>query len=187
MDTDSFINLMRRFIARGGTPELMRIDNGMNFVGGKKELSSAISQWNVQQINGFFLQRHIKWIFNPPSGSHHGGVWELCTRTFRKVLNAVLNEQVLDEEGLSTLMCEVEAIVNSRPITKSSDDPDDCEALTPDHLLLLRSGPCLPPRSFNKEDAHSRRRWRQVQVSLKYSRVVGSASTCRSYRLDRSG
>lgn len=163
MDTDSFINLIRRFIARGGTPELMRTDNGMNFVGGNQELSSAVSQWNVQQINGFFLQRHIKWIFNRPSGSHHGGVWELCIRTVRKVLNAVLKEQVLDEEGLSTLMCEVEAIVNSRPTTKSSDDPDDCEALTPNHLLLLRSGPCLPPGSFSKEDAHSRRRWRQVQ------------------------
>ena len=137
MDTDSFINSMRRFIARRGIPELMRSDNGTNFVGGNKELSSAIPQWNVQQIHGFFLQKHIKWIFNPPSGSHHRGVWERCIRTVRKVLNAVLKEQALDDEGLSTLMCEVEAIVNSRPITKSSDDPSDCEALTPNHLLLL--------------------------------------------------
>lgn len=111
----------------------MRSDNGTNFIGGNKELSSAISQWNVQKIHGFFLQKHIKWIFNPPSGSHHGGLWEHCIRTVRKVLNAVLKEQALDYEGLSTLMCEVEAIVNSRLITKSSDDPKDCEALTPNH------------------------------------------------------
>ena len=163
MDTDSFINSMRRFIARRGTPELMRSDNGTNFVGGNKELSSAISQWNVQQIHGFFLQKHIKCMFNTPSGSHHGDVWERCIRTVRKVLNAVLKEQALDDEGLSTLMCEVEAIVNSRPITKFSDDPSHCEALTPNHLLLLRSGPCLPPGSFSKEDSHCRRRWRQVQ------------------------
>ena len=38
MDTDSVINLMRRFIARGGTPELMRTDNGTNFVGGNEVL-----------------------------------------------------------------------------------------------------------------------------------------------------
>ena len=81
----------------------------------------------------------------------------------RKVLSAVLKEQALDDEGLSMLMCEVEGIINSRPITKSSDDPSDCEALTPNHLLLLRSGPCLPPGSFSKADSHSRRRWRQVQ------------------------
>ena len=74
MDTDSFINLMRRFIARQGTRELMRSDNGTNFVGGDKELSSAISQWNVQQIHGFFLQRHNKWIFNPLTTGEFGSV-----------------------------------------------------------------------------------------------------------------
>ena len=79
------------------------------------------------------------------------------------VLNAVLKEQVLYEKGFSTLMCEVEAIVNSRSITKSCDEPFDCEALTPYHLLLLRSDPCLPPGSFSKEETHSRGRWRQVQ------------------------
>ena len=59
-------------------------------------------------------------------------------------------------------MCEVEAIVNGRPITKISDDPKDCEALTPNHLLLLRSGPVLPPAALVKEDQYSNR-WRQVQ------------------------
>lgn len=163
MDTDSFVNSMRRFIARRGTPEVMRSDNGTNFVSGNKELHQAISRWNEQQIHEFFLQRNIKWIFNPPSGSHHGGVWERCIRTVRKVLTALMKEQILDDEGLTTLMCEVESIVNSRPITKSSDDPTDYEALTPSHLLLLRSGPNLPPGSFSKEDKYSRRRWRQVQ------------------------
>ena len=74
-----------------------------------------------------------------------------------------MKEQTLDDEGLTTLMCEVEATVNGRPITKSSDDPSDAEALTPNHLLLLRSGPKLPPGVFTKEDTYSRRRWRQVQ------------------------
>ena len=105
----------------------------------------------------------MKWIFNPPSGSHFGGVWERCIRTVRKVLNALLKEQTLDDEGLTTLMCEIESIVNGRPITRLSDDPSDCEALTPNHLLLLRSGPNLSPGFFRKEDTHSRRRWRQVQ------------------------
>ena len=66
-----------------------------------------------------------------------GGVWERCIRTVRKVMNALLKEQVLDDEGLQTLMCEVEAITNGRPITKPSDDPRDLEALAPN--LLLRA------------------------------------------------
>ena len=93
MDTDSFINSMRRFIARQGTRELMRSGNGTNFVGGDKEVSYDLSQWNVQQIHGFFLQRHIKWILNPPSGSQQEGVWERCIRTVTKVLNAVLKNK----------------------------------------------------------------------------------------------
>ena len=163
LDTDAFLNSMRRFIARRGKREQMRSDNGENFVRGEKELRSAIDGWNQGAISEFLLQRNIQWIFNPPAGSHHGGVWERCIRTFRKVMNALLKEQVLDDEGLATLMCEVESIVNGRPLTKVSDDPRDLEALTPNHLLLLRSGPTLPPGVFRKEDHYSRRRWRQVQ------------------------
>ena len=60
-------------------------------------------------------------------------------------------------------MCEVESIVNGRPLTKVSDNPKDLEALTPNHLLLPRSGTTLPPGVFRKEDVYSRRRWQQVQ------------------------
>jgi hypothetical protein len=163
LDTDSFINAMRRFIARRGTPSEMRSDNGGNFVSGEKELRLCIKDWNQQKIHEFLLQREIKWIFNPPTASHHGGVWERCIRTVRKVMNALLREQTLDDEGLLTLMCEVEAIINGRPITKVSDDSRDNEALTPNHLLLLRPGSALPPGKFQKEDLYSRRRWRQIQ------------------------
>ena len=74
-----------------------------------------------------------------------------------------MKEQLLDDEVLNTLMCEVEAIVNGRPLTKLSDDPRDLEPLTPNHLLLLRSGSKVPPGVFTKEDCYENRRWRQVQ------------------------
>ena len=53
------------------------------------------------------------------------------------ILNTLLNEQVLNDEGLLTLMCEVEAVINGRPITKVSKDSRDLEALSPNHLLLV--------------------------------------------------
>ena len=93
----------------------------------------------------------------------HAGPWERCIRTVRKVLNALVREQVLDDEGLSTCMCEAESIVNSRPLTKVSDDAHDLEPLTPNHLLLFRYSQSFPPGIFAKEDIYSRRRWRQVQ------------------------
>lgn len=69
----------------------------------------------------------------------------------------------LTEENLATLFCEVEAIMNSRPLTPVSDDPTDLEALTPNHLLLLRPGLSFPPGLFDSSDLYARRRWRQVQ------------------------
>lgn len=109
------------------------------------------------------LQKNVKWVFNPPTVSHHGGAWERLIRSVRKVLNSILKTQTLDEEGLETVFCEAEAIVNSRPLTKASTDPQDLEALTPNHLLLLKLQPSLPPGLFKKEDVYSRRRWKQVQ------------------------
>ena len=163
LDTESFINALCHFVARRGQPLEMRSDNGGNFVKGEKELKQAVIAWNQTQIHEALLQQNIRWTFNPPSGSHHGGVWERCIRTVRKVMLATLKEQQLDDESLNTLMCEVESVVNGRPITKLSDDPKDSEPLTPNHLLLLRSGSSVPPGVFRKEDGYGRRRWRQVQ------------------------
>ena len=163
LDTSSFLNALRRFIARRGNPLKVRSDNGTNFVSGEKEIRLAIKEWNHQQINQFLLQHNVQWIFNPPGGSHHGGVWERCIRSVRKLLAAILREQTLDDESLLTLMCEIEYIINGRPLTNVSNDPRDLEALTPNHLLLLWSEPVLPPGNFRKEDCYSRRRWRRVQ------------------------
>ncbi|XP_061191724.1 uncharacterized protein LOC133199952 [Saccostrea echinata] len=110
-----------------------------------------------------FTRRNIDWKFNPPAGSHHGGVWERIIRSVRKVLNNVLREQVLDDEGIHTLMCEIESILNGRPITRCSDQHVDLEALTPNHLLLMKTKPNLPPGVFVKEHNYCRRRWKQIQ------------------------
>jgi len=104
-----------------------------------------------------------KWKFNPPCASHIGGIWERQIRSIRRILLALTQQQFLDDESLSTLMCQVEAIINSRPITVVSSDPSDQEPLTPTHLLLLRAGPAVSPGVFVKEDLYHRRRWRQVQ------------------------
>ena len=97
MDTESFINALRRFIARRGKPEEIRSDNGGNFVKGEKELRKAVEQWNQEQIHEFLLQRDIIWSFNPPAASHYGGVWERCIRSVRKVMKALLKQQCQNE------------------------------------------------------------------------------------------
>ena len=72
-------------------------------------------------------------------------------------MQGLLHEQLLDGEGSQTLFCEIESIVNGRPLTKVSDDPQDVNALTPHHLLFLKSNECVPPGAFKKSDGFSRR------------------------------
>ena len=163
LDTCSFINALRRFIAIRGVPQEIRYDNGTNFTIADKELRQAIEKWNQEMIKEFLQQKEILWVFNPPTASHMGGVWERMIRSVRKIFNAILKEQNLIEESLVTLMCEVEAILNNRPLTKFSHDSNDLQALTPNHLLLLRTGPSFPPGMFSREDQYSNKRWKQVQ------------------------
>lgn len=163
LDTDSCIHALRRFVARRGQVKVIRSDNGTNFIGAERELRQAVQELNKEQIEAEMAKRNIKWIFNPPTASHHGGVWERQIRSVRKILNSVVKQQTLNEEGLQTLMCEVEAVINSRPLTKVSDDPNDLETITPNHLLLMKTKPIIPPGIFNAKDIYSRRRWRQVQ------------------------
>jgi hypothetical protein len=163
LDTSSFIMALRRFIARRGQVRYIISDNGSNFVSSEKELKKCINEWNKNQINDMLLQKNINWEFNPPYGSHVGGLWERCIRSVRKILTSLTSEQTLKEESLRTLLCEVEAILNSRPLTTVLSDSKDLQPLTPNDLLLLCNEMSMPPGIFSKTDVYSRKRWRQIQ------------------------
>ncbi|XP_064648578.1 uncharacterized protein LOC135500853 [Lineus longissimus] len=148
MDTDSFLNAMQRFIARRGKPARERSDNGSNFSAGEREMRRSVKEWNQHQIETFLQQRDIEWQFNTPTASHMGGVWERQIRSVRNVLQVIMIEQTVTDEQLTTTFCSVEAIINGRPLIPLSEDPTDLEPITPNHLLLLMSGPYLPPGRF---------------------------------------
>ena len=168
MTTSSCINALRRFISRRGMVKEIVSDNGTNFVGTNRELHEAFKALDHNAIQMFASTHEITWKFNTPAASHHGGVWERMIRTVRKILHAMLSEQHLKvartDEELYTLMCEVEATINSRPLTRMSEDPRDYEVLTPNHLLQLRNPDYIPPGVFNETDVYSRCRWRQPPV-----------------------
>ena len=109
-------------------------------------------------------QERIQWVFNPPAAPHMGGVWERLVRSCKKALDVVLQNQVLTDEVLLTAITEVESLVNSRPLTEVSSDADDLEALTPNHFLIGRATPNLPPGIFADKEISSQKRWRQAQV-----------------------
>ncbi len=114
-------------------------------------MKKSIKELNTSKIAKGLQQKGVQWHFNPLAGSHHGGTWEWLIHSVRKILNVTVKEQLLDEESLHTLLCETEAVINSRPITKASSDLSDIEALTPNHPVLLKVKPVLPPGIFNKD------------------------------------
>ena len=166
LDTDSCINAIRRFQARRGQVKQIVSDNGTNLVGAEKELRKHIDKWNQSRIHESMLQRNIEWVFNPPSASHFGGIWERQIRTIRKVMVSILKEQTLTDESLQTLFCEVESVINNRPITRVPGEPGDLEALTPNHLLLLKVKPILPPVLAEETGPYVKRRWKQIQYMV---------------------
>ena len=170
LDTDSFINALRRFISRRGPIRQLRSDQGTNFVGARKELAQALSEMDQERIKAKLLEEQCDWFsfkMNVPAASHMGGVWERQIRTVRSVLSSLLNNngRQLDDESLRTLMCEAEAIVNSRPLTVNQiSDPDSPSPLTPSQLLTMKSKVVLaPPGVFQPADVYCRKRWRRVQ------------------------
>ncbi|XP_072041348.1 uncharacterized protein [Amphiura filiformis] len=163
LDTDSCIAAIRRFVARRGQVKIIRSDNGTNIVGAQRELSKEISQWNQKKISDDLLQNNIEWKFNPPGASHFGGIWERQIRTIRKLMVMLSKEQTLSDESLQTLFCEVESIINSRPLTLVSGDAQDLEPLTPNHLLLLKTHQNLSPVLPENTGMCVRKRWKQVQ------------------------
>ena len=165
LETNCFINVLRRFISRRGTPKTIHSDNGTNLVGAAREIKEAIAAWNEKQIQDQLLQKGCQWVFQPPKASLASGFWERLIRSTRTALRTILgNSLLVDEEVLATVLTKVEAILNSRPLCASSDDPDDQEPLTPNHLLLQKAVHNLPPGSSLKEDLFSRKKWRQAQI-----------------------
>ena len=92
METDSFIQALRRFIARRGNIRLIRCDNGTNFVGVKSELQRSLSEMDEDKISHFLQNGGTDWVTwknNPPSGRHIG-VWECQIKSVRVILSALL-------------------------------------------------------------------------------------------------
>ena len=170
LETVAFINALRRFLCRRGPIRQLRSDQGTNFVGAKHELKAAVAELDHERIKKELLKDNCDWftfMMNVPSSSHMGGVWERQTRSVRSVLSPLLqdNSLQLDDESLRTLMCEVEAIINSRPLTVDLlADPSSPNPLTPNHLLTLKTKVVLlPPGVFPSADKFCRKRWRRVQ------------------------
>lgn len=176
LNTDSCINAIRRFVARRGPIKVMRSDNGTNFVRAECKLREAVQNLNNTQIQTTLLSKGICWLFNPQ------------IRTIRRILSALMHQQMLDEEGLNTLLCEVEAIINDRPITNASNDPLDF--WNPLHRIIsycLKQSPSYHQERSVQTTAIAKGDGVKFNTWQIYSGKGGLRYTYQSYKNDKSG
>ncbi|XP_011049315.1 PREDICTED: uncharacterized protein LOC105143040 [Acromyrmex echinatior] len=130
------------------------------FSGADRQLREMLraSSSEERKIAHVATSEGIHWHFNPPSAPHFGGLWKAAVKSAKYHLRRTIGETRLTFEEMSTLLAQVEACLNSRPMHALSDDSDDLTALTPGHLLI--GAPLLaipePSLSDKKESLLSR-------------------------------
>ncbi|KAH1021651.1 hypothetical protein HUJ04_011142 [Dendroctonus ponderosae] len=91
----------------------------------------------------------IKWHFIPPRTPHFGGLWEAGVRCVKFLLKRGIGSTPLTFEEYSTVLTQIEACLNSRPLFPMCSNPSDRNALTPAHFLIRESLTSLPEEDYS--------------------------------------
>lgn len=167
LTTEAFLAALRRFFARRGRPQNIYTDNGTNFVGARNEIlqirAFLASEEHANKMGHFLSAENIQWHFSPPRSPHFGGLWEAAVKSFKGHLYRTVGEGLFTYEQFNTLIIEIEAILNSRPLIPLSSDPNDLVALSPGHFLIGDSLCNLPERDFLDVPRNRLSFWQHVQ------------------------
>ena len=171
LTTATFIAALRRFIARRGKPMVIWSDNGSNFVGAArelKELRDFLHDSKTQRaVSDYCTCQKIHWKFIPEHSPHFGGLWEAAVKSAKLHLKKVVGEVKLTYEELCTVLSQVEACLNSRPLVALPNDEDGIEALTPGHFLVGKPLEALPDPSSSYLPCSLLRRWQLCQSMVR--------------------
>ena len=162
LSTPACTAALRRFVSRRGAPVHIYSDNGTNFVGTANELKlleEILSrEYSKESLPNLATDLGSQWLMIPPGSPHWGGLWELGIKAAKRHLKKTMGTNVLNYEELATLICDIEAILNSRPLIEASDDPNDDTVLTPAMLVngkefrYLPVPPTISSFNLNEED-----------------------------------
>lgn len=140
LSTECFLLTLKRFIARRGNPAIIYSDNAKNFLGSRNKLKELYdffkSKENSKTIEDFLSKNETKWKFIPPQSPHWGGIWEAAIKSTKYHIMRTIGETLLNFEEFTTVLATIESILNSRPLTVLSNDPNDFNPLTPAHFLI---------------------------------------------------
>lgn len=155
LSTECFLAALRRFVSRRGRCSKIISDQGTNFVGAKRELNKL-----MQQV---VESEKISWKLHPPSAPHFSGLAEAGIKSVKVHLLRVIGEQVLSYEEFYTVLVQIEAMLNSRPLCPLSSDPHDLAVLTPGHFLILEPLSSVPDPDLTHLPLNRLSRWQLLQ------------------------
>jgi len=115
------------------------------------------------KINDYASTHGIRWHFILPRAPHHGGLWEAAVKIAKRHLNKITKDAHLTYEGLETLLVQIEAILNSRPITLISSDPKDLGFLTPGHFIIGAPLTAYPEENLEEVPVNRLSKWQHIQ------------------------
>lgn len=145
----------------------MHSDNATTFVGVQrqiKEIYDFLKDENVQaSIERFLSDQQITWSFIPPNIPHFGGLWEAAVKSAKRHLVRIIGATHLTFEEFQTTLCEIEAVLNSRPLAPLSSDPNDLNYLSPGHFLIGTPLNSFPTLDLNDVNTNTLLRWQIVE------------------------
>lgn len=171
LTAEAFISAFRRFVARRGVVKNLYSDNGTNFVKSNKillENADIIEEEYDQGVCNELAKNNTKWHFSPACAPHFNGLAEAGVKSVKLHLKKTIADTKLTFEELSTLLYQIEACVNSRPICALSSSPNDVSALTPAHFLI--GEPLIAPPEHNHVESNTNwlDKWQRVQKMFQY-------------------
>ncbi|XP_055615326.1 uncharacterized protein LOC129761617 [Toxorhynchites rutilus septentrionalis] len=167
LTTEAFVAALRRFVARRGLPMEVHSDNGTNFVGAKNILNELYNTMNSKKhldtVTHECSSRGITWNFIPPRTPNFGGLWEAAVKTAKTSLTKTIGTTQLSFEDFSTVLTQIEANMNSRPLTPLSEDPGEYDVLTPSHFLIGTPLNSMPDPDYSHTPINRLRHYQQLQ------------------------
>ncbi|XP_060808980.1 uncharacterized protein LOC132903800 [Amyelois transitella] len=162
LTSNNFLLALRRFMSRRGKPTDLYSDNGTSFTGAYKEISEFLKN-NCNSLSDSAASESIHFHFIPAHAPHFGGLWEAGVKSTKYHLHRVLGNCNLTYEELYTTLTQIEAVLNSRPITPLSSDPTDLSPLTPGHFLIGRPLTSLPQDDYRTKSFDHLTRFQRIE------------------------
>ena len=150
LTAETFLLAFRKFAGRRSLPRVMISDNGSTYLSAAaEELRSLMDSPEVRED---LSKRGVTWKFIPKKAPWYGGFWERLIGLTKTAIKKVLGRRHVSLSILETVIVEIEAVLNDRPLTFVSSELEDLEPLTPSHLLHGRRITCLPHKAVEVDE-----------------------------------